>query len=92
MRFFCCCCLLSGVKTDFLINTCNAGQGQLAVTIEGPSKVSMDCTEVADGYKVRYTPLAPGDYYITIKYNAYHIVGSPFKVHCTGKKKTGNYF
>ncbi|XP_035225769.1 filamin-A-like isoform X2 [Stegodyphus dumicola] len=74
----------SGVKTDFLINTCNAGTGQLAVTIEGPSKVSMDCTEVADGYKVRYTPLAPGDYFVTIKYNGYHIVGSPFKVHCTG--------
>lgn len=75
----------SGVKTDFLINTCNAGAGQLAVTIEGPSKVSMDCTEVADGYKVRYTPLAPGDYLITVKYNGYHIVGSPFKAHCTGK-------
>ncbi|GFQ75769.1 filamin-A, partial [Trichonephila clavata] len=74
----------SGVKTDFLINTCNAGAGQLAVTIDGPSKVSMDCTEVPDGYKVRYTPLAPGDYFVTIKYNGYHIVGSPFKVQCTG--------
>ncbi|XP_055935732.1 filamin-A-like isoform X2 [Argiope bruennichi] len=74
----------SGVKTDFLINTCNAGAGQLAVTIDGPSKVSMDCTEVAEGYKVRYTPLAPGDYFITVKYNGYHIVGSPFKVPCTG--------
>lgn len=72
------------MKTDFLINTCNAGSGQLAVNIEGPSKVSMDCTEVTDGYKVRYTPLAPGDYFIIIKYNGYHIVGSPFKVHCTG--------
>uniref|UniRef100_A0A2L2Y5X3 Putative filamin n=1 Tax=Parasteatoda tepidariorum TaxID=114398 RepID=A0A2L2Y5X3_PARTP len=74
----------SGAKTDFLINTCNAGSGQLAVTIEGPSKVSMDCTEVADGYKVRYTPLAPGDYFATIKYNGYHIPGSPFKILCTG--------
>lgn len=74
----------TGVKTDFVINTCNAGAGQLAVTIEGPSKVSMDCTEVPDGYKVRYTPLAPGDYYVIVKYNGYHIVSSPFKVHCTG--------
>jgi len=44
----------------------------------------MDCTEVEEGYKVRYTPLAPGDYFITVKFNGYHISGSPFKVHCTG--------
>ncbi|XP_066996809.1 filamin-A isoform X6 [Anabrus simplex] len=75
----------TGQKTDFLVDTCNAGAGTLAVTIDGPSKVSMDCTEVEEGYKVRYTPLVPGDYYISIKYNGYHIVGSPFKVNCTGE-------
>lgn len=80
--------LISGVKTDFIIDTINAGVGTLAVTIDGPSKVSMDCTEVEEGYKVRYTPLAPGDYYISIKYNNNHIVGSPFKVHSTGKRTT----
>lgn len=48
----------------------------------------MDCTEVEDGYKVRYTPLAPGDYYVSIKYNNNHIVGSPFKVSSVGKKIT----
>ncbi|XP_050531190.1 filamin-A isoform X2 [Daktulosphaira vitifoliae] len=74
----------TGHKTDFLVDTCSAGAGTLAVTIDGPSKVSMDCTEVEEGYKVRYTPLVPGDYYISLKYNGYHIVGSPFKVHCTG--------
>lgn len=67
------------------MDTCNAGAGTLAVTIDGPSKVSMDCTEVDEGYKVRYTPLVPGHYYISLKYNGYHIVGSPFKVTCTGK-------
>lgn len=76
----------TGAKTDFLIDTCNAGAGTLAVTIDGPTKVSMDCTEVEDGYKVRYTPLMPGDYYMTIKYNQMHIVGSPFKVTCSGDK------
>lgn len=74
-----------GHKTDFHVDTCNAGAGTLAVTIDGPSKVSMDCTEVEEGYKVRYTPLVPGDYYISLKYNGYHIAGSPFKVKCTGK-------
>lgn len=78
---------LPGNKTDFIIDTVNAGAGTLAVTIDGPSKVSMDCTEVEDGYKVRYTPLAPGDYYISIKYNNNHIVASPFKVHSTGKNR-----
>ncbi|XP_076061850.1 filamin A protein cher isoform X2 [Oratosquilla oratoria] len=76
---------VSGHKTDFIVDTCSAGAGTLAVTIDGPSKVSMDCTEVEEGYKVRYTPLVPGDYYIAIKYNGYHIVGSPFKVKCTGE-------
>ncbi|XP_035708450.1 filamin-A isoform X3 [Folsomia candida] len=74
----------TGQKTDFIVDTCNAGAGHLAVTIDGPSKVSMDCTEVEEGYKVRYTPLVPGDYYISVKYNGYHIVGSPFKVICSG--------
>jgi filamin len=78
----------AGQKTDFLVDTCSAGAGTLAVTIDGPSKVSMDCTEVEEGYKVRYTPLVPGDYFISIKYNGYHIVGSPFKVTCTGRTCT----
>ncbi|CAH0562197.1 unnamed protein product [Brassicogethes aeneus] len=77
----------TGNKTDFIIDTVNAGAGTLAVNIDGPSKVSMDCTEVEEGYKVRYTPLAPGDYYISIKYNNNHIVGSPFKVHSKGDPK-----
>ncbi|CAL1273258.1 unnamed protein product [Larinioides sclopetarius] len=78
----------SGTKTDFIVDTCSAGTGTLAVTIDGPSKVSMDCTEVEEGYKVRYTPLAPGDYFITVKYNGYHISGSPFKVACSGRTLT----
>jgi filamin len=76
----------TGQKMDFIIDTCNAGAGTLAVTMDGPSKVSMDCTEVEEGYKVRYTPLLPGDYYCTIKYNHMHIVGSPFKIVVGGEK------
>ncbi|XP_020717379.1 filamin-A isoform X3 [Ceratitis capitata] len=76
----------TGHKADFIINTCNAGVGTLTVSIDGPSKVAMDCTEVEEGYKVRYTPLLPGEHYISIKYNHMHIVGSPFKVNCSGDK------
>lgn len=74
----------TGQKSDFLIDTCSAGSGTLAVVIEGPSKVAMDCTEADDGYKVRYTPLIPGTYYIDIKYDGFHIPYSPFKVDVTG--------
>ncbi|KAL1493038.1 hypothetical protein ABEB36_011179 [Hypothenemus hampei] len=80
----------TGVKTDFIVDTLNAGAGTLAVNIDGPSKVSMDCTEVEEGYKVRYTPIAPGDYYISIKYNNIHIVGSPFKVTSKGDAKVAD--
>lgn len=52
----------------------------------------MDCTEVDEGYKVRYTPLSPGEYLITVKYNGYHIVGSPFKVRAMGEYKFYNFF
>lgn len=74
----------TGQRADFIINTCNAGVGTLSVTIDGPSKVALDCTEVEEGYKARYTPLLPGDYYASIKYNNMHIVGSPYKINCTG--------
>lgn len=57
----------------------------MAVTIEGPSKVKMDCQEVSEGYKVQYTPMAPGNYLISIKYGGpNHISGSPFKAKVTG--------
>ncbi|KAG7278458.1 hypothetical protein CRUP_038753 [Coryphaenoides rupestris] len=39
------------------------------------------------GYRVTYTPMAPGNYLISIKYGGpYHIVGSPFKAKITGSK------
>uniref|UniRef100_A0A8C7FK86 Filamin C n=1 Tax=Oncorhynchus kisutch TaxID=8019 RepID=A0A8C7FK86_ONCKI len=75
----------TGVASEFVVNTCNAGSGALSVTIDGPSKVKMDCSDCLDGYKVIYTPMAPGNYLITIKYGGpNHIVGSPFKAKVTG--------
>ncbi|CAN9508345.1 unnamed protein product [Ophioblennius macclurei] len=77
----------SGVASDFIVNTCNAGAGALSVTIDGPSKVKMDCQECAEGYKISYTPMAPGNYLISIKYGGpQHIVGSPFKAKVSGPR------
>ncbi|CAJ0927524.1 unnamed protein product [Ranitomeya imitator] len=74
----------TGNAAEFIVNTTNAGAGALTVTIDGPSKVKMDCQECAEGYKVTYTPMAPGSYLISIKYGGpYHIVGSPFKAKVT---------
>nr|XP_003410088.1 filamin-B isoform X1 [Loxodonta africana] len=77
----------TGIQSEFFINTTRAGPGTLSVTIEGPSKVKMDCQETPEGYKVMYTPMAPGNYLIGIKYGGpNHIVGSPFKAKVTGQR------
>ncbi|XP_044531588.1 filamin-B-like [Gracilinanus agilis] len=77
----------TGIQSEFFINTTRAGPGTLSVTIEGPSKVKMDCQETPEGYKVMYTPMAPGSYLIGVKYGGpNHIVGSPFKAKVTGQR------
>uniref|UniRef100_A0A8C8G365 Calponin-homology (CH) domain-containing protein n=1 Tax=Oncorhynchus tshawytscha TaxID=74940 RepID=A0A8C8G365_ONCTS len=82
----------TGVASEFVVNTCNAGSGALSVTIDGPSKVKMDCSDCLDGYKVIYRPMAPGNYLITIKYGGpNHIVGSPFKAKVTGTRLSGGH-
>ncbi|CAM4756036.1 unnamed protein product [Rotaria magnacalcarata] len=71
----------TGQPCEFLIDTTNAGAGALAVTVDGPSKVQLDCKEVIEGYRVTFAPAAPGDYLISIKFAGINIAGSPFK--CT---------
>jgi len=86
------CYVFLGLQSEFFINTTKAGPGTLSVTIEGPSKVKMDCQETPEGYKVMYTPMAPGNYLIGVKYGGpNHIVGSPFKAKVTGKNLTSIY-
>ncbi|MGH0130078.1 UNVERIFIED_CONTAM: hypothetical protein FKN15_040916 [Acipenser sinensis] len=78
---------ITGSPCEFILNTTSAGPGVLAITIYGPSKVKLDCQECAEGYRVTYTPMAPGSYLISIKYGGpYHIVGSPFKAKITGPR------
>ncbi|XP_067915420.1 filamin-C isoform X2 [Heterodontus francisci] len=83
---------VTGVPSEFVVNTCDAGAGALSVTIDGPSKVKMDCQDYPEGYKVTYTPMAPGNYLISIKYGGpQHIVGSPFKAKVTGVRLSGGH-
>ncbi|VDM63201.1 unnamed protein product [Angiostrongylus costaricensis] len=81
---------VTGQKCEFIVRTANAGAGILNVQLDGPSKATLDAYELELGYKVRYTPLAPGDYYAAIKYNGIHIPGSPFKIPVEGKVLGGN--
>lgn len=77
----------TGVQSEFIIKTATATPGALTVAIDGPSKVKMDCQDFPEGYKVLYTPMAPGDYLIGIKYGGpYHIAGSPYKAKVTGPR------
>ncbi|KAI4554586.1 filamin-A isoform X2 [Ovis aries] len=83
---------ITGSPAEFIVNTSNAGAGALSVTIDGPSKVKMDCHECPEGYRVTYTPMAPGSYLISIKYGGpYHIAGSPFKARVTGHRLVSNH-
>uniref|UniRef100_A0A8C8SLZ0 Filamin C n=1 Tax=Pelusios castaneus TaxID=367368 RepID=A0A8C8SLZ0_9SAUR len=83
---------ITGVSSEFFVNTLNAGSGALGVTIDGPSKVKLDCQECPEGHKVTYTPMAPGSYLISIKYGGpQHIVGSPFKAKVTGPRLSGGH-
>merc|ERR1712088_718459 len=65
----------TGEKASFVIDTSSVGAGTLSVTVDGPSKVDMDCNEVDRGYEVSYTPLVPGDYFVTVKYNGKNVNG-----------------
>ncbi|CAH8554205.1 unnamed protein product [Schistosoma curassoni] len=74
-----------GERNRFFVNTVQAGSGALSVTVDGPSKVQLNCTERSDGYDFTYLPLSPGEYLISIKYgDSQHIIGSPYKAIVTG--------
>ncbi|XP_072296018.1 filamin-B isoform X2 [Eucyclogobius newberryi] len=77
----------TGVQSEFTINNSRAGPGALTVTIEGPSKVKMDCAELPEGFRVHYTPMAPGNYCIGVKYGGpNHVQGSPFTAKVNGPR------
>lgn len=79
-----------GKQSKFTVVTTNSGSGTLAVHLEGTSKVAVVCTEVDEGYEFTYTPMAPGNYMIIVKYCNVTIAGCPFKAVVTGKGKVSD--
>ncbi|CAF4485672.1 unnamed protein product [Rotaria socialis] len=64
---------------DFIVDTRGAGNGQLAVTVEGPSESKIDYQDNNDGScRVTYHPTVSGNYNINILYEGKHIPDSPF--------------
>ena len=80
----------SGKKSSFVIDTSSVGAGTLSITVDGPSKVDLACNEVENGYEVSYTPMAPGKYYVTVKYNGKNVAGAPFACYVDGENLTGD--
>uniref|UniRef100_A0A3Q2Y808 Filamin C, gamma a (actin binding protein 280) n=1 Tax=Hippocampus comes TaxID=109280 RepID=A0A3Q2Y808_HIPCM len=71
---------------EFFVDTRNAGYGGLALSIEGPSKVDINCEDMEDGTcRVTYCPTEPGNYTVNIKFAEKHVPGSPFTVKVTGE-------
>lgn len=55
----------------------SAGYGGLGLSIEGPSKVDINCEDMEDGTcKVTYCPTEPGNYIINIKFADQHVPGT----------------
>jgi filamin len=72
---------IAGTSCEFTVNALDAGSGALALSIDGPAKVKMNCVEQDDGtYKVIYNPTVPGTYEISIRFAGQHIPDSPCKV------------
>lgn len=54
-----------------------SGYGGLALSIEGPSKVDINCEDMEDGTcRVTYCPTEPGNYNVNIKFAEKHIPGT----------------
>lgn len=81
---------LKGGKTHvdnrFTVDTRNAGFGGLSLSIEGPSKAEINCTDKDDGtLDISYKPSEPGYYIINLKFADHHVEGSPFTVKIAGE-------
>lgn len=66
-------------KSEFTVNTRDAGYGGLGLSIEGPSKAEINCVDNEDGTcTVDFVPTEPGDYTIHVRFADEEIPGSPF--------------
>lgn len=64
------------LRGDIFLTSLPLGYGGLGLSIEGPSKVDINCEDMEDGTcKVTYCPTEPGTYIINIKFADKHVPG-----------------
>lgn len=74
------------VDNVFTVDTREAGYGGLSLSIEGPSKAEINCTDKDDGtLQISYKPTEPGFYIVNLKFADHHVNGSPYTVKVTGE-------
>lgn len=77
---------ITQVDNTFTVDTRNAGYGGLSLSIEGPSKAEINCTDKEDGtLNISYKPTEPGYYIVNLKFADHHVTGSPYTVKVTGE-------
>uniref|UniRef100_A0A8R1IP60 Uncharacterized protein n=1 Tax=Caenorhabditis japonica TaxID=281687 RepID=A0A8R1IP60_CAEJA len=68
-------------STYVLIDTTNAGFGDIDVYVDGPTKTPLHCVDNQDGVlKMCFTPKTPGLYYLRVMFDNEHVPGSPFQI------------
>lgn len=59
-----------GKPCVYVLSTRESGGGNLGVTIEGPVPTEVNCEPTGnDEYKIHFTPTAPGDYVMHVRFN-----------------------
>lgn len=65
------------ITTIFL----SVGYGGLSLSIEGPSKADIECTDNEDGAcMVTYKPTEPGNYIVNVKFADEHVPGKLYNL------------
>jgi len=63
----------------FTIETKGAGEGGIALTVEGPREAKIECNDNGDGScDVVYFPTKQGEYQVNVLFAGTHVPGSPF--------------
>ena len=74
-------CAVVGEEAEFFIDTRDAGEGALGISLEGPKKTDVLCDCIEEGiFRVTYTPEVAGRYKFDIKFSNVDVPGNPFPV------------
>lgn len=63
------------------VDTKDAGEGGLAISLSGPANVEMDCDDHQDGTAtLKFNPVVPGKYKLDVKFGGEDVPGSVFSI------------